>query len=178
MGTTKQSSSTASAFQSLNFVSAKKPRNTPPTLQRRWKLSNKLWEQIQLAQSRLNHTPFTVMRSVTVRDLEGNRKTLERAKRIKPWWFNSADGALCVCLYYGSKCLEIAPGKQAVQATDLAQVIEILEILKKEVESGTFDAVIEVASGALRSYFDRPISNASVTASNAQSSSHSLTSKG
>ena len=153
MGTTTSIKTTA-PLAHLQLVSAKKPRNTPPALQRRYKLSNKLWEQIELANSKLNHTSFNVLRTFTDKDLEGNRKTIERPKRIKPWWFTAHDGQLCVSMFYGSKCLEIAPGKQAAQAKDLRNVVQILEILKNEVEAGTFDAVIEKASGALRSCFD------------------------
>jgi hypothetical protein len=153
MGTTTLPKTTSPLSQ-LELVAAKKPRNTPSALLRRRKLSNKLWEQIQLANSKLNRTPFSVMRTFTIKDLEGNRKTIDRPKRIKPWWFTAHDGQLCVSMFYGSKCLEIAPGKQAAQAKDLQHAIQILEIFKNEVEAGTFDAVIEKASGALRSCFD------------------------
>jgi hypothetical protein len=145
---------TSVAIDQLVLVSAKKPRNTPPALQRRWKLSNKLWEQIELLKSRINQTPFSIMRSVTIKDIEGNTKRIERVKRIRPWWFNDETGKLYVSLYYGSKTLEIASGKQAAQARDLEHVREILEILKKEVEIGTFDMAIEKASGAIRTHFD------------------------
>ena len=102
---------TPNALCNLQFVDAVGPRSMPAVQQRRNKLSNKLWEQIQLAKSQLEHTHFVVKRRVTVKDLEGNFKSIERPKRIKPWWFMASDGTLCVSVFYGSKRIQLIPGK-------------------------------------------------------------------
>ena len=60
-------------------------------------------------------------------------------------------------MFYGSKLLELANGKTAVEAANLENVIEVLEILKREAEIGTFDAAIEAASLQLRSRFELKI---------------------
>ena len=77
---------TPNALNKLNFVDAVRPRSMPPVQQRRNKLSNQLWQQIELAKSQIEHTHFVVKRRVTVKDIEGNYKSIERPKRIKPWW--------------------------------------------------------------------------------------------
>jgi len=127
----------------------------PAIQQRRNKLSNKLWEQIQLAKSQLEHTHFVVKRRVTVKDLEGNYKSIERPKRIKPWWFMTADGTLCLSIFYGSKRIEIVPEKTSISVKNLAELLKILELLKSETEIGSFDDSIEVASGALKLNFNK-----------------------
>ena len=143
------------ALNTLRFVDAARPRSMPAVQQRRNKLSNKLWEQIQLAKSQLEHTHFVVKRRVTVKDLEGNCKSIERPKRIKPWWFMAADGTLCLSVFYGSKRLELVPGKPSIAVKDMSELLKTLEILKLETEAGSFDKAIEAASGALKMNFSR-----------------------
>jgi hypothetical protein len=53
--------------------------------------------------------------------------------------------------------LELASGKTAIEARDLVHVVEILGLIKKEVELGTLDAAIETASHLLRSRFEMDI---------------------
>jgi hypothetical protein len=127
----------------------------PAVQQRRNKLSNKLWEQIQLAKSQLEHTHFVVNRRVTVKDIEGNYKSIERPKRIKPWWFMAADGTLCLSVFYGSKRIEIVPGKTSICVANMTDLIDALELLKSETEAGNLDIAIEVASGALKMNFNK-----------------------
>ena len=127
----------------------------PAIQQRRNKLSNKLWEQIQLAKSQMEHTHFVIKRRVTIKDLEGNYKSIERPKRIKPWWFMAADGTLCLSVFYGSKRIELIPDKTSVSVKNMNDLIEALELLKSETEAGSFDAAIEHASGALKLNFNK-----------------------
>ena len=144
-------------LDTLKFTDAHKPKNQPPVVERRNKLSKKLWEQMELAKARNAGTNFTVKCFRTVKDLDGNVRSVERAKRIRPWWFTNHDGILCVQVFYGSKALELASGKTAIEARDLAHVVEILGLIKREVELGTLDTAIEAASQLLRSRFEMDI---------------------
>ena len=144
-------------LNTLKFSDSKRPKNQPPIVQRRNKLISKLWEQIELAKAKHSGKDFVIKRHKNVKDLEGNIKSIEKPKRIKPWWFNSSAGTLCINVFYGSKLLELANGKTAVEATNLENVIEVLELLKREAEIGTFDAAIEAASLQLRSRFELKI---------------------
>lgn len=144
-------------LDTLKLTDAARPKNQPPVMERRSKLSKKLWEQMELAKARNTGTNFTVKRFRTLKDLEGNVRSVERAKRIRPWWFTSNSGTLCVQVFYGSKALELASGKTAIEARDLAHVVEILGLIKHEVELGTLDHAIETASQLLRSRFEMDI---------------------
>lgn len=148
---------TLDSLNALKFTDAKRPKNQPPVVQRRNKLISKLWEQLELAKARHSGKDFVVKRYKNVKDLEGNTKSVEKPKRIKPWWFTSSTGTLCINVFYGSKLLELANGKTAVEAANLANVIEILELLKREAEMGAFDEAIEAASLQLRSRFELKI---------------------
>ena len=145
------------SLNTLKLTDAKRPKNQPPFVQRRNKLISKLWEQLELAKAKHSDKDFVIKRYKNVKDLEGNIKSIEKPKRIKPWWFTSSSGALCINVFYGSKVLELASGKTAIEATNLENVIEVLELLKHEAEMGTFDAAIEAASLQLRSRFELKI---------------------
>ena len=148
---------TLESLNSLTFTNTKRPKNQPPVVQRRNKLISKLWEQLELAKAKHSGKDFVIKRYKNVKDREGNIKSIEKPKRIKPWWFTSSAGTLCINVFYGSKLLELASGKTAVEAANLANVIEVLELLKREAEIGTFDAAIEAASLQLRSRFELKI---------------------
>ena len=145
-----------SALSTLKLVAVKKPLHTPVIELRRRKLSTKLWEQIQLAKSQIDGTPFVVMkfRSLVDRDT-GIRKQVELPKRIKPWWFVSDSGKVCFSVRYGSWTIELAKGKPSVEVTSAEDLVRVIETVKQAVEAGELDAQIETASAHLRSGFKR-----------------------
>ena len=131
-------------------------KDMPAIVIRRNKLSSKLWEQIQLAKSQMDGKPFVVMKYKTVKDREtGLRKQVEVPKRIKPWWFQSEQGKVCVSVKYGSWTIELAKGKPSVEVASGEDLIKALESIKSAVETGELDAQIETASASLRSGFKR-----------------------
>ena len=128
----------------------------PAIVIRRNKLATKLWEQINLAQSQLDGKPFVVMKYRSIKDNEtGLRKQVEVPKRIKPWWFQSETGKVCVAVKYGSWTIELAKGKPSVEVASGEELVKALESIKTAVEAGELDAQIETASGALRAGFKR-----------------------
>ena len=145
-----------SILNSLKLVSVKKPRNMPAIVIRRNKLSSKLWEQINLAQSQMDGKPFVVMKYRSVKDpATGLRKQVEVPKRIKPWWFQSEQGKVCVSVKYGSWTIELAKGKPSVEVTSGEELVKALTAIKQAVEAGELDSQIEIASASLRSGFKR-----------------------
>ena len=143
-----------SALTSLKLVSAKKPTNIPPVVLRRNKLSAKLWEQIELARGQTTGKPFVVIKNRTFKDSEtGLRKVVEVPKRLRPWWWISESGKVCVSVRYGSKVLELSKGKSAVEVASPEDLIKTLETVRSAVEAGDLDAQIEAASGVLKAGF-------------------------
>jgi len=145
-----------SALNSLKLVAVKKPRNIPAIVTRRNKLSSKLWEQINLAKSQMDGKPFVVMKYRSVKDPQtGLRKQVEVPKRIKPWWFQSEQGKVCVSVKYGSWTIELAKGKPSVEVASGEELVNALTAIKQAVEAGELDQQIEIASSSLRSGFKR-----------------------
>ena len=147
---------TPNALSNLQFIDAVRPRSIPAVQQRRNKLSNKLWEQIQLAKSQIDGTNFAVKKFRTVKDKEtGLRKQVEMPKRIREWWFRNDAGKVCVSVRYGTKVIELAKGKHSVEVDSAQNLVKALELVKQAVEAGELDAQIESASGALKLGFKK-----------------------
>ena len=138
------------AINELKLVADKKPRNMPVIVVRRNKLAAKLWEQIQLAKSQIDGTPFVIHKFRSVRDPEsGVKRQVEVPKRIKPWWFQSEAGKVCMAIRYGSYTLELAKGMSSIEVASAADLIKTLEVIKTAVEAGELDSQIELASQSL-----------------------------
>ena len=143
-----------SAFNGLKLVTAKRPHAASPIQQRRNKLSNQLWEQIELARASAEGKTFAPVRLRNVKDkLTGERKTIEAAKRIKQWWFVAESGRVCLQVRYGTRVLELAKGKNSIEVGTGSELLAVLETVKKSVELGELDTQIEAASAAVRERF-------------------------
>jgi hypothetical protein len=143
-----------STLGTLKLTAETKPRHIAPVQQRRNKLANRLWEQIQLAKSQVDGTEFVVKKYRSFTDREtGMKKQLEVPKRIRPWWFVAANGKVCIAIKYGTSVLELAKGKPSVEVENPAALIQALETIKQAVEAGELDGQIEIASANLRAGF-------------------------
>ena len=79
--------------------------------------------------------------------------TVEAVKRVKEWfWINDA-GKINLAVRYGSKVLELAKGKNAIELASGEELIAALHALKAAALAGELDVQIEAASGALRAGF-------------------------
>ncbi|MBU3623628.1 DUF6641 family protein [Polynucleobacter sp. AP-Latsch-80-C2] len=145
-----------STLDVLKLSTAKKPTHLPQIVLRRNKLSNKLWEQIQLAKSQIEGTQFVVKKYKSVVDKEtGLRKQVEVPKRIREWWFKNEQGKMCVSIRYGTQTIELTKGKGSIEVDSASALIKALELVKQAVESGELDAQINNASVNVRKVFDK-----------------------
>ena len=106
---------------------------------RRRKLIAKIDEQIQLAANK----DYTPTQHKWVTDEHGNQREVEVAKRVKRWWIASVDGKINLVVRYGSKLLEFAKGKNAIELASEAEVADVLAKVREAAELGELDALIE-----------------------------------
>lgn len=140
----------------LKLSAAVKPTQMPAVQVRRNKLAKRLWEQAELARAQQAGTHFAPIKFRTIADPEtGLRKQVEVAKRVKQWWFTADNGKLALSVRYGSKILELAKGKYAVEVASEKELVPTLEIIKAAVLAGELDAAIDAASNKLRAGFAR-----------------------
>ena len=144
------------ALANLKLVNAKRPVQLSPVVQRRNKVAKRIYEQIELAKSKLEGKTFSPTRLRAIKDEQtGLNKTVSVPKRVKEWWFTSDSGKLCVSLRYGAKVVEIAKGKTAVELTGEKELVATLELLKQAVENGELDSQIEAVCGAVKAGFKK-----------------------
>ena len=145
-----------STLDGLKLSTEKKPSHLPQIVLRRNKLSNKLWEQIQLAKSQIDGTQFVVKKFRSGVDKEtGLRKQVEVPKRLREWWFKNEQGKMCVSIKYGTQTIELAKGKGSIEVDSAAALIKALELVKQAVEVGELDTQINNASVNVRKVFDK-----------------------
>jgi hypothetical protein len=149
-----QRNNAMTALAGLKLTATQKPTQMSSVQQRRNKMAKRLWEQAELAKAQQAGTTFapTRFRSVVQNDT-GQRIQVEQAKRIKQWWFVADIGKLVLSVRYGTKVLELAKGKWAVEIGTDKDLVPTLELLKGAVLDGELDAQIEAASNKLREGF-------------------------
>ena len=144
-----------STLSTLKLTTTQKPTQVSGVQQRRNKLAKRVWEQIELAKAQQAGTQFIATKFRTVKDSDGLRKTVETNKRVKAWWFTADNGKLALCVRYGSKVLELAKGKYAIEVGVEKDLINVLEVVKTAVLNGELDTAIDNAANKLRDGFSK-----------------------
>jgi len=143
------------ALAGLKLTTTRKPTQQPPIIQQRNKLAKRIWEQMELAKAQAAGGTFASKRLKSVKGEDGIRRTVEVAKRVKPWWFIADNGKVCLNIRYGAKLIELAKGKSAIEVANADELLRVLEIVKTAVIDGELDQQIEAVSGQLRAGFKR-----------------------
>lgn len=146
--------STLPTLATLKLTDARKPNQVPQLVQRRNKLAKRVWQQIELAKAQEQGTQFRVAKFKSYTDSEtGMRKQVEQHVTIKPWWFTTQAGKLAISVRYGSRVLELAKDKFAVEVAHEKDLAKILDAIKTAVLAGELDSAIDAAASKLRAGF-------------------------
>jgi len=137
----------------LKLTATQKPVQQSQTQQRRNKLAKRLWEQIELARAQATGSVYAPIKFKTITSADGVRRQVEQHKRVKQWWFVADSGKLALSVRYGTKLLELAKGKWAVEVGTDKDLVSVLETLKAAVLEGELDAQIDAAANKLRAGF-------------------------
>ena len=141
-------------MSTLKLTTAHKPTQMSPVQQRRNKLAKRLWEQMELAKAQQAGTQYIATKFRSITDNEtGLRKQVETNKRVKAWWFVADNGKLSLSVRYGTKVLELAKGKHAVEVGAEKDLVGVLTVIKAAVLAGELDTAIENAANKLRDGF-------------------------
>lgn len=145
-----------SALASLKLTDARKPQQVPQVVQRRNKLALRVWQQMELAKAQANGGEYRVTKYRSYTDTEtGTRRQVEQHVTVKPWWFSTPAGKLAISVRYGSRFLELARGKWAVEIAHANDLTTTLDAIKAAVLAGELDAAIDAAATKLRAGFAR-----------------------
>jgi len=143
-----------SALAKLKLVNSKRSRTVSPIVHRRNKLVAKIAEQIELATAQKEGRLYAPKKLKTVTNADtGERRTIETTKRVKEWFWTTDSGKINFSVRYGSKVIELAKGKNAVEVANRGELIDSLTLIKDAVSAGELDVQISAASDKLREGF-------------------------
>ena len=143
-------------LSSLTIVQAKRQSLADPIVFRRMKLIRKLDEQINLANAVLNGTTYVVKRLKNIKNEQnGEIRSFEVIRKVRPMFFKATNNKLCVQVRYGSKVVELAKGKNAIQVDDEKTLVKVLETVRSAVFDGELDEQIAIASDAVKTRFKK-----------------------
>ena len=145
-----------SALATLKLTTARKPRALPDVIKRRNKLLQKLTEQRELALAQHEGRVYAPKRLRAVRDVStGERTVREMPVRIKAWWWTGEKNETLLSIFYGSKTLELAKGKTAIEIADSKQLVAVIDTVISATQNAELDVLIEAASIKLRDGFKK-----------------------
>ena len=143
-------------LSSLTIVQAKRQSLADPIVFRRMKLIRKLDEQINLANAVLIGTTYVVKRLKNIKNEQsGEIRSFEVVRNVRPMFFKATNNKLCVQVRYGSKVVELAKGKNAIQVDDEKTLVKVLETVRSAVFDGELDEQIAIASDAVKTRFKK-----------------------
>ena len=147
----------ATVLSSLKVINAVKQVATDSTQFRREKLCKKLDEQINLAMAVSEGNTYTVKRQRNVKDKDsGLTTTVEINKRVRQWWFVNRDtNKVALQLRYGTKVIEFAKGKNAIEVNSGEELITTLQKLRTATMSGELDEIITTTSLLVKARFKK-----------------------
>jgi len=139
----------------LKLVTSKRERNLSPIIVRRNKLAAKIEEQLQLANAQKEGRLYAPKRIKTITNDAGERVAIETTKRVKEWFWTTPANKINLSVRYGSKTLELAKGKNAIELSTGDELLATLSMLKDAVIAGELDEAITNASDKLRAGFNK-----------------------
>ena len=108
------------------------------TALRRAKVVMNLLEQADIAKAMLDGKEYVAMR--TVQDEQGN--SVEKAKRVKKWFFNNGTAEWFLEVRYANKAIEIAKNKTAISVANKSKLVETIQLVANAVENCELDTAI------------------------------------
>ena len=147
----------ATVLSSLKVINAVKQVANDSTQFRREKLCKKLDEQINLAIAVSEGNTYTVKRQRNIKDKDsGLTNTVEVNKRVRQWWFVNRDtNKVALQLRYGTKVIEFAKGKNAIEVNSGEELITTLQKLRTATMNGELDEIITTTSMLVKARFKK-----------------------
>ena len=143
---------------SLKVSNANRPRQQPVIVQRRNKLINALHDQLELAKADAEGREYLKTRRRHVKNpVTGEYAEAMVSRRPRAWFWTADDGKVYISLRYGTRVIEIAKGKSAIEVGEKKQLVAVIEALKQAVAAGELDTHIDAAGAEVSARFANPL---------------------
>ena len=141
-------------ISSLKVTNADRPRQLPVIVQRRNKLINALHDQLELARAEAEGREYLKTRRRHVKNpVTGEYAEAVVSRKPRAWYWTDDHGKVYINLRYGTKVIEIAKGKSAIEVGEKRQLVPVIEALKQAVAAGEIDAQLTTAGAEVSSRF-------------------------
>ena len=139
---------------SLKVTNANRPRQQPVIVQRRNKLINALHDQLELARADAEGREYLRTRRRHVKNpVTGEYAEAMVSRRPRAWFWTADDGKIYISLKYGTRVIEMAKGKSAIEVGEKRQLVPVIEALKKAVAACELDIHINAAGAEVSKRF-------------------------
>lgn len=126
----------------LTIVAERQRRMQTKAEHRRAKLLEKLEEQQAMAQALIAGEPYQVLKRAWKTNEAGERVSVQRAKRLRPWYWMSAAGC-SFSVWYGSKVVELKNGPTTIRVNNRDELPEVIGQVMEAVRAGELDEAVE-----------------------------------
>ncbi len=145
-----------STLSNLKLITSKRQASGGAVAHRRGKLAEKIDEQIALITAQQEGRVYAPKKTkIIVNKATGQRGSIEVIKRVKEWFWYGEGGKIHLNIRYGSKIIELAKGKNAIEVADTKELLDTLALIRTAVMAGELDSQIEATSEKLRAVFTR-----------------------
>ena len=139
---------------SLKVTNADRPRQLPVIVQRRNKLINALHDQLELARAEAEGREYLKTRRRHAKNpVTGEYAEAVVSRKPRAWYWTDDHGKVYINLRYGTKVIEIAKGKSAIEVGEMRQLVPVIEALKQAVAAGEIDQQLTSAGAEVSSRF-------------------------
>jgi len=122
-----------------------------PETQAQAKMLDALELQVKVAEAELDGKIYTVSKMRYVTDVDtGVREKREVKQQVKKWWWKDMAGRYYLQFKYGTKKLEIAPGKYSIEVGPAEKLVPTLKTVMEAVRGGELDEALMKARGGKR----------------------------
>lgn len=137
-----------SALKGLTFVTVPKQLASDPKLASRQKLLTQLEQQLELAKDE----NYVVRRQKWIKQADGSKQLMDRAKRVKRWWRTDPTGNFYLILRYGNKVISASGSadKGAISVGSKDKLASVIEAVITAARDGELDSAIEAAKAGPR----------------------------
>ena len=105
--------------------------------------------QIVAAEAHTKGEAFIRRAKRWVPDPETGEKVMKEVPvRFSPWWWEDETGKLMLTVRYGSKPLELKPGKTAIELDGFDKLLPTLSLIKDAIGAGELDQLLMAAKAS------------------------------
>jgi len=102
--------------------------------------------QIAAAEAQTENRPFVRLGKRWLSDGEsGERVQKEVPLRFLPWWWRDETGMVMLTLRYGSRPIELRPGKPTIEIGDESNLLPTLKLIREAAALGELDSMLVTA---------------------------------